>query len=179
MEFKYSTTWNSNIPLHGIQAFYYMEFKHSTTWNSRIQLHGIQVFHYIEFKYSTTWAEWIRKFHDMKLMVPFTTNLKLTVDLTDFQYQVLYFIHTVGSISKYENEIMVSYSITHMPFLCSIAIWLCSDQYRFCFFQYTTKISDLKGRMNRETERKINSHFKNLQELYLQINPLQEMQVSI
>ena len=42
-------------------------------------------------------AEWIRKFHHMKLMVPFTTNLKLTMDLTDFQYQVLFFIHTVGS----------------------------------------------------------------------------------
>ena len=136
MEFKYSTTWNSNIPLHGIQAFHYMEFKYSTTWNSSIPLHGIQVFHYMEFKYSTTFnlAEWIRKFHHLKLMVPFTTNLKLTMDLTDFQYQVLFFIHTVGSISKYEIEIMVSYSITHMPFLCSISIWLCSDQYRFCLF---------------------------------------------
>ena len=41
--------------------------------------------------------------------------------LTDFQYQVLdfylFFIHTVGSISKYEIEIMVSYSITRIPFL--------------------------------------------------------------
>ena len=55
------------------------------------------------------------------------------MDLTDFQYQVLYFIHTVGFISKYEIEIVVSYSITHMPFLCSIASWLCSDQYRFLF----------------------------------------------
>ena len=145
MEFKYSTTWNSNIPLHGIQAFHYMEFKHSTTWNSTfrymefkysttwnssIPLHGIQVFHYMEFKL----GEWIRNFHHMKLMVPFTTNLKLTMDLTNFQYQALFFIDTVGFISKYEIEIMVSYSITHMPFLCSIAIWLCSDQYRFCLF---------------------------------------------
>ena len=56
------------------------------------------------------------------------------MDLTDLQYHVLYFIHTVGFISKYEIEIMVSYSITHLPFLCSIAIWLCSDQYRFCLF---------------------------------------------
>ena len=70
MEFKYSATWNSSIPLHGIQAFHYMEFKHSTTRNSSIPLHGIQVFHYMEFKL----AEWIRKFHHMKLMVPFTTN---------------------------------------------------------------------------------------------------------
>ena len=136
MEFKYSTTWNSSIPLHGIQVFHYMEFKYSTTWNSSTPLHGIQVFHYMEFKYSTTFklAEWIRTFHHMKLMVPFTTNLKLTMDLTDFQYQVLFFIHTVGSISKYEIEIMVSYCITHVPFLCSIAVWLCSDQYRFCLF---------------------------------------------
>ena len=70
MEFKYSTTWNSSIPLNGIQAFHCMEFKHSTTWNSSIPLHGIQVFHYMEFKL----AEWIRKFHHMKLMVPFTAN---------------------------------------------------------------------------------------------------------
>ena len=55
MDFKYSTTWNLSIPLHGIQIFHYMESKHSTTWNSSIPLHGIQVFHYIEFKYSTTW----------------------------------------------------------------------------------------------------------------------------
>ena len=59
-----------SIPLHGIQIFHYMEFKHSTTWNSSIPLHGIQVFHYMEFKL----AEWIRKFHHMKLMVPFTAN---------------------------------------------------------------------------------------------------------
>ena len=126
MEFKHSTTWNSSIPLHGIQA--------SATWNSSILLHGIQVFHCMEFKL----AEWIRKFHHMKFMVPFTTNLKLTMDFTDFQHQVLdfylFFIHTVRSISKCEIEIMVSYSITHMPFLCSLAIWLCSDQYRFCLF---------------------------------------------
>ena len=139
MEFKYSTTWNSNIPLHGIQAFHYMEFKHSTTWNLSIPLHGIQVFHYIKFKYSTTWnssiplhgiqvfhymefklAEWIRKFHHMKFIVPFTTNLKLTMDLTDFQYQALDFY--LFFISKSEIEIIVSYSITHMPFLCSIQI---------------------------------------------------------
>ena len=111
-----------------------MEFKHSTTWNSRISLHGgIQVFHYMEFNL----AELMRRFHHMKFMVPFTTNLKLTMDLTDFQDQVLdfylFFIQPVGSISKYEIEIMVSYSITHMPFLCSIAIWLFSDQYRFLF----------------------------------------------
>ena len=130
MEFKYSTAWNPNIPLHGIQAFRYMEFKYSTAWNSSIPLHRIQVFHYMELKL----AEWIRKFHHMKLMVPFTTHLKLTMDLTDFQYQVLFFIHTVGFISKCEIEIMMSYSITHMPFLCSIAIWLFSDQYRFCLF---------------------------------------------
>ena len=134
MEFRYSTTSNLSIPLHGIQIFHYMEFKHSPTWNSSIALHGIQVFHYMEFKL----AEWIRKFHHMKFMVPFTTNLKLTMDLTDFQYQVLdfylFFIHTVGSISKYEIEIMVSLSITRIPFLCSIAIWLCSNQYRFCLF---------------------------------------------
>ena len=128
MEFKDSTTWNSSIPLHRTQAFHCIEFKHSTTWNSK-------VFHYMEFKL----AQWIRKFHHMKFMVPFTTNLKLTMELTDFQYQVLdfylFFIHTVGSISKYEIEIMVSYSIfTHMPFLCSLAVWLCSDQYRFCLF---------------------------------------------
>ena len=90
-----------------------MEFKYSTTWNSSsIPPHGIQVFHYMEFKL----AEWIRKFHHMKFIVPFTTNLKLTMDLTDFQYQVLdfylFFIHTVGSISKYEIEIMV-----HIPLL--------------------------------------------------------------
>ena len=84
MEFKYSTTRNPDIPLHGIQAFHYMEFKSSTTRNSSIPLHGIQVFHCMELKL----AEWIRKFHHMKLMVPFTTNLKLTMDLTDFQYQV-------------------------------------------------------------------------------------------
>ena len=99
-----------------------MEFKHSTTWNSSIPLHGIQIFHYMEFKL----AEWIRKFHHMKFIVPFTTDLKLTMDLTDFQYQVLdfylFFIHTVGSTSKYEIEIIVLYSITHMPFLCSIQI---------------------------------------------------------
>ena len=99
-----------------------MEFKHSTTWNSSIPLHGIQVCHYMEFKL----AEWIRKFHHMKFIVPFTTNLKFTMDLTDFQYHVLdfylFFIHTVGSISKSEIEIIVSYSITHMPFLCSIQI---------------------------------------------------------
>ena len=134
MKFKYSTTWNLSIPLHGIQIFHYMEFKHSTTRNSSFPLHGIQVFHYMEFKL----AEWIRKFHHMKFMVPFTTNLKLTMDLTDFQCKVLdfylFFIHTFGSISKYETEIMVSYSITHMSFLCSIAIWFCSDQYRFCLF---------------------------------------------
>ena len=95
MEFTHSTTWTSRILL--IQVFQYLEFKYSTTWNSSIPLHGIQVFHYMEFKL----AEWIRKFH-MKFMVPFTTNLKLTMDLTDFQYQVLDFylflIHTVGSI---------------------------------------------------------------------------------
>ena len=33
MEFRYSTTWNSSIPLHGIQVFHYTEFKYSTTWN--------------------------------------------------------------------------------------------------------------------------------------------------
>ena len=59
------------------------------------------------------------------------------MDLTDFQCQVLYFIHTVGFISKYEIEIVVSYSITHMPFLCSIGGWLCSDQYRFLFVSLT------------------------------------------
>ena len=59
------------------------------------------------------------------------------MDLTDFQYQVLYFIHTVGFISKYEIEIVVSYSITHMPFLYSIGSWLCSDQYRFLFVSLT------------------------------------------
>ena len=153
MEFKYSTTWNSSIQLQGIQAFHHLEFKHSTAWNLSIHLQGIQAFDHLEFKYSTTWnssvplhgiqisrhmefklAEWIRKFHHMKLIVPFTTNLKFTMYLTDFQYQVLFFIHTVGFITKYEIEIMVSYSITHMPFLCSIAIWLCSDQYRFCLF---------------------------------------------
>ena len=91
-----------------------MEFKYSTTWNSSIPLHGIQVFHYMELKL----AEWIRKFHHMKLMVQFTTNLKLIMDLTDFQYQVLFFIHRVGFISKCEIEIMVSNSITQMPFLC-------------------------------------------------------------
>ena len=118
MEFKYSTTWNSSIPLHGIQAFHYMEFKHSTTWNSSIPLHGIQVFHYMEFKYSMEFklAEWIRKFHHMKFMVPFTTNLKLTMDLTDFQYQVLdfylFFIHTVGSISNMKLK-----SWFHIPLL--------------------------------------------------------------
>ena len=145
-----------------------MEFKYPTTWNSNIPPHGIQVFHYMEFKL----AEWIRNFHHMEFLVPFTTNLKLTMDLTDFQYQVLdffFFIHTVGSITKYEIEIMVSYSISHMSFLCSIAIWLCSDQYKFCLFHLRNtfkKISDLKRRMNREIKRKINSHFKNLQELY-------------
>ena len=125
MEFKHSTTWNSSIPLHGIQTFHYMEFKHSTTWNSSIPLHGIKVFHYMELIFKL--AEWIRKFHHGSIYC------KL-MDLTDFQYQVLYFIHTVGFISKYEIEIMVSYFITHMPFLCSIASWLCSDQYRFCLF---------------------------------------------
>ena len=151
MEFKYSTTWNWNIPLHGIQEFYYMEFKYSTTWNLN-WLNG--------FENSTTWNLW---FHLVQIR-----NLK---QIWQTQYQVLefylFFIHTVGSISKYEIEIMVSYSITHMPFLCSIAIWLCSDQYRFCLFQKRTtfkKISDLKGRMNRETERKINS--QELQKLY-------------
>ena len=83
MEFKYSTAWNSNITLHGIQAFHYMEFKYSTTWNSSFPLHGIQVFHYMEFKLAE-WP-WIRKFHHMKFIVPFTTNLTLTMDLTDFQ----------------------------------------------------------------------------------------------
>ena len=65
MEFKHSTTWNSSIPLHGIQAFHYMEFKHSTTWNSSIPLYGIQVFHYTEFKYSTTWnLNWLNGFEN-------------------------------------------------------------------------------------------------------------------
>ena len=100
MEFKHSTTWNSSIPLHGIQAFHYMEFKHSTTWNSSIPLHGIQVFHYMEFKYSTTFklAKWIGKFHHMKLMVPFTTNLKLIMDLTDFQYVSGFIFHSYSCI---------------------------------------------------------------------------------
>ena len=114
MEFTYSTTWNSNIPLHGIQAFHYMEFKHSTTWNSSIPLHRIQVFHYMEFKYSTAFklAERIRKFHHLKLMVPFTTNLKLTMDLTDCQYQVLFFIHTVD---LFQNMKLKSWS--YIPLL--------------------------------------------------------------
>ena len=96
-----------------------MEFKHSTTWNSSIPLHGILVFHYMEFKL----PEWIRKFHHIKFIVPFTTNLKLTMDLTDFQYQVLdfylFFTHTVGSVSKYEIEIMVSYSYIYYILLTS------------------------------------------------------------
>ena len=41
MEFKYSTTWNSNIPLHGIQVF--------TTWNLN-RLNG--------FENSTIWNWW-------------------------------------------------------------------------------------------------------------------------
>ena len=55
MEFKHSTTWNSSIPLHGIQAFHYMEFN--------IPPDGIQVFHYTEFKYSTKWnLNWLNGF---------------------------------------------------------------------------------------------------------------------
>ena len=99
MEFKYSTAWNSSIPLHGIQVFHYMEFKYSTTWNSSIHLHGIQVFIYIESKL----AEWIRKFQNMKFMVPFTTNLKLTMDLTDFQYQVLDFYFSFIQLDLFQN----------------------------------------------------------------------------
>ena len=73
-----------------------MEFKYSTTWNSSIPLHGIQVFHYMEFKL----AEWIRKFHHMKFMVPFTTNLKLTMDLTDSisGFRLLFIFHSYSWI---------------------------------------------------------------------------------
>ena len=66
-----------------------MEFKYSTTWNSNIKLHEIQVFHYMEFKL----AEWIRKFHHMKFMVPFTTNLKLTMDSIS-GFRLLFIFHS-------------------------------------------------------------------------------------
>ena len=77
-----------------------MEFKHSTTWNSSILLHGIQVFHNMGFKL----AEWIRKFQYMKFMVPFTTRLKLTMDLTDFQYQVLdFYFFSFAQLDLFQN----------------------------------------------------------------------------
>ena len=149
MEFKYSTTWNSNTPLHGIQVFHYMEFKYSTTWNLN-WLNG--------FENSTTWNLW---FHLLQIW-----NLQR---IWQTQYQVLefylFFIHTVGSISKYEIEIMVSYSITHMPFLCSIAVWLFSDQYRFCLSQISREEWTEKQRGKSTVTSKIFKNFISKQTL--------------
>ena len=97
-----------------------MEFKHSTKWNSSIPPHRIQVFHYMEFKYSTTWnLNWLNGFENflhMKFMVPFTTNLKLTMDLTDFQYQLLdLYLFSFIQLDLFQN--MKFKSWFHIPLL--------------------------------------------------------------
>ena len=144
-----------------------MEFKYSTTWNSNIPLHGIQVFHYMEFKL----AEWIWKFHHMKFMVPFTTNLNLTMDLTDSisGFRVLFIFHSYSwiyfKIWNWNHGFIFHYSHA-LPLLNSwIAVWLCSDQYRFCLSQISREEWTEKQRGKSTVTSKIFKNFISKQTL--------------